>query len=83
VIPINSFILVRETETKKSNFYILLYIFHNPFFTRHHLKMHLSILIALVLATLAAAGPVVKVDMDAMRRSEYGRDSGPSSGDGH
>jgi hypothetical protein len=33
--------------------------------------MHLSILIALVLATLAAAGPVVKVDMDAMRRSEY------------
>lgn len=32
--------------------------------------MRLSILIALILTTLAVAGPVVKVDMNAIRQSE-------------
>jgi len=32
--------------------------------------MRLSILIALILTTLAAAGPVVKMDTNAIRRSE-------------
>jgi hypothetical protein len=71
VSPINSFILVQETETKNASYYILLYIFTNSFLhVNHNLKMRLPILIALILTTLAAAGPAVKVDMNAIRQSE-------------